>query len=51
MLTDAIVALLAHKTHIMNISKKASYRHKETISWLNSKNSGLFFEKYLEIYA
>lgn len=37
MLTGAIVDRLAHKAHIMDISRETSYRYEETISWLNSK--------------
>ncbi len=37
MLTGAIVDRLAHKAHIMDMSRETSYRYEETISWLNSK--------------
>jgi DNA replication protein DnaC len=37
MLTGAIVDRLAHKAHIMDISRETSYRYEETISWLNRK--------------
>ena len=37
MLTGAIVDRLAHKAHIMDMSREESYRMKETIAW--SKNS------------
>lgn len=38
MLTDAIVDRLAHKAHIMDISRETSHRYEETIAWLNNKN-------------
>ncbi len=37
MLTGAIVDRLAHKAHIMDISRETSHRYEETIKWLNSK--------------
>lgn len=37
MLTGAIVDRLAHKAHILDISRKTSHRFEETISWLKSK--------------
>lgn len=37
MLTGAIVDRLAHKAHIMDISRETSHRYEETISWM--KNS------------
>lgn len=44
MLTGAIVDRLAHKAHIMDISRETSHRYEETIKWLNSKNSGPFLK-------
>ncbi len=38
MLTGAIVDRLAHKAHILDISRETSHRFEETISWLKSKN-------------
>lgn len=38
MLTGAIVDRLAHKAHIMDISRETSHRYEETIAWLNNKN-------------
>jgi DNA replication protein DnaC len=37
MLTGAIVDRLAHKAHIMDISRETSHRYEETIAWLNNK--------------
>lgn len=37
MLTGAIVDRLAHKAHILDISRENSHRFEETISWLKSK--------------
>jgi len=36
MLTGAIVDRLAHKAHIMDISRATSHRYEETIAWLNN---------------
>ena len=38
MLTGAIVDRLAHKAHIMDISRETSHRYEETIAWLNNKS-------------
>lgn len=38
MLTGAIVDRLAHKAHILDISRETSHRFEETISWLKSNN-------------
>lgn len=38
MLTGAIVDRLAHKAHILDVSRETSHRFEETISWLKSKN-------------
>lgn len=38
MLTGAIVDRLAHKAHIMDISREKSHRFEETISWLKAKS-------------
>ena len=38
-LTGAIVDRLAHKAHILDISRENSHRFEETIAWLKSKNS------------
>ncbi len=38
MLTGAIVDRLAHKAHILDISRETSHRFEETISWLKAKN-------------
>ena len=43
MLTGAIVDRLAHKAHILDVSRETSHRFEETISWLKAKNSGPFF--------
>lgn len=40
MLTGAIVDRLAHKAHILDISRKTSHRFEETISWLKSVQLG-----------
>ena len=40
MLTGAIVDRLAHKAHILDVSRETSHRFEETISWLKAKNSG-----------
>jgi len=37
MLTGAIVDRLAHKAHILDISRETSHRFEETISWLKTK--------------
>ncbi|HCC06586.1 MAG TPA: ATP-binding protein [Clostridiales bacterium] len=37
MLTGAMVDRLAHKAHIMDISRETSHRYEETISWLQNK--------------
>jgi len=37
MLTGAIVDRLAHKAHILDISRETSHRFEETISWLKSQ--------------
>lgn len=37
MLTGAIVDRLAHKAHILDISRETSHRFEETISWLKAK--------------
>ena len=37
MLTGAIVDRLAHKAHILDISRDTSHRFEETISWLKAK--------------
>lgn len=37
MLTGAMVDRLAHKAHILDISRDTSHRFEETISWLKSK--------------
>ena len=39
MLTGAIVDRLAHKAHILDISRETSHRFEETISWLKAANS------------
>ena len=36
MLTGAIVDRLAHKAHILDISRETSHRFEETISWLKT---------------
>lgn len=38
MLTGAIVDRLAHKAHVLDISRETSQRFEETISWLKAKN-------------
>ena len=38
MLTGAIVDRLAHKAHILDISRDTSHRFEETIAWLKSNN-------------
>jgi len=38
MLTGAIVDRLAHKAHILDVTRETSHRFEETISWLKSKN-------------
>ncbi|MDI9412881.1 MAG: IS21-like element helper ATPase IstB [Bacillota bacterium] len=38
MLTGAIVDRLAHKAHIMDISRETSHRYEETIAWLSNKS-------------
>jgi len=38
MLTGAIVDRLAHKAHILDVSRETSHRFEETISWLKTKN-------------
>lgn len=38
MLTGAIVDRLAHKAHILDISRESSHRFEETISWLKNKD-------------
>ena len=38
MLTGAIVDRLAHKTHILDISRETSHRFEETISWIKANN-------------
>lgn len=40
MLTGALVDRVAHKAHILDISRKTSHRFEETISWLKSKSEG-----------
>lgn len=37
MLTGAIVDRLAHKAHILDVSRNVSYRFEETLSWKNNK--------------
>ena len=37
-LTGALVDRLAHKAHILDISRETSHRFEETISWLKSSN-------------
>ena len=37
MLTGAMVDRLAHKAHILDISRPTSHRFEETISWLKTK--------------
>lgn len=37
MLTGAMVDRLAHKAHILDISRETSHRFEETISWLKTK--------------
>lgn len=37
MLTGAIVARLAYKAHIMDISRETSHRYEETVSWFTNK--------------
>jgi len=37
-LTGALVDRLAHKAHIMDISRETSHRFEETISWLKKEN-------------
>lgn len=37
MLTGAIVDRLAHKAHILDVSRETSHRFEETISWLKAK--------------
>lgn len=37
MLTGAIVDRLAHKAHVLDISREDSHRFEETIAWLKSK--------------
>ena len=39
MLTGAIVDRLAHKAHILNISRDKSYRYEETEEWKNQDNN------------
>lgn len=36
-LTGALVDRLAHKAHILDISRETSYRFEETISWMKNK--------------
>lgn len=38
MLIGAIVDRLAHKAHIMDISRETSHRYEETIAWLSNKS-------------
>jgi len=38
MLTGAIVDRLAHKAHILDISRDKSHRFEETIAWIKTKN-------------
>ena len=38
MLTGAIVDRLAHRAHILDISRETSHRFEETISWLKTKS-------------
>lgn len=38
MLTGAIVDRLAHKAHILDISRETSHRFEETISWIKANN-------------
>lgn len=38
MLTSAMVDRLAHKAHILDISRPTSHRFEETISWLKTKD-------------
>ena len=44
MLTGAIVDRLAHRAHILDMSREISYRMEETISWQNLNKSGPFLE-------
>ena len=37
MLTGAMVDRLAHKAHVLDISRDTSHRFEETISWLKAK--------------
>ena len=37
MLTGAMVDRLAHKAHILDISRKTSHRFEETVAWLQNK--------------
>lgn len=39
MLTGAIVDRLAHKAHILDMSRENSHRFEETLQWLNNNNS------------
>lgn len=39
MLTGAIVDRLAHKAHVLDISRENSHRFEETIAWLKSKQA------------
>jgi DNA replication protein DnaC len=38
MLTGAMVDRLAHKAHILDISRNKSHRYEDTLAWINSKN-------------
>lgn len=38
MLTGAIVDRLAHKAHILDISRETSHRFEETIAWIKSNS-------------
>ena len=38
MLTGAIIDRLAHKAHILDISRDKSHRFEETIAWIKAKN-------------
>ena len=38
MLTGAIVDRLAHKAHILDVSRETSHRFEETIAWIKAKN-------------
>ena len=45
MLTGAIVDRLAHRAHILDMSREISYRLEDTINWQNSAmESGPFFK-------